>query len=85
MLVGTAGTTDSGTIDSLERLADLCRAENLWFHVDGAYGGFFRLTTRGRRRLTGIDRADSVVLDPHKGLFLPFGTGVLLVRDHATL
>jgi aromatic-L-amino-acid decarboxylase len=85
MLVGTAGTTDSGTIDDLERLADLCRAENLWFHVDGAYGGFFRLTTRGRRRLTGIDRADSIVLDPHKGLFLPFGTGVLLVRDHTTL
>jgi aromatic-L-amino-acid/L-tryptophan decarboxylase len=85
VLVGTAGTTDSGTVDDLEALADLCRAENLWFHVDGAYGGFFRLTDRGRQRLTGIDRADSIVLDPHKGLFLPFGTGVLLVRDHSTL
>jgi len=85
VLVGTAGSTDSGTIDDLQRLADLCRAENLWFHVDGAYGGFFQLTARGRRRLTGIERADSIVLDPHKGLFLPFGTGVLLVRDHTTL
>jgi aromatic-L-amino-acid decarboxylase len=85
VLVGTAGTTDSGTVDDLERLAGPRRAEDLWFHVDGAYGGFFRLTTRGRRRLTGINRADSVVLDPHKGLFLPFGTGVLLVRDHTTL
>jgi aromatic-L-amino-acid decarboxylase len=85
VLVGTAGTTDSGTVDDLERLADLCRTDNLWFHVDGAYGGFFRLTSRGRRRLRGIDRADSVVLDPHKGLFLPFGTGVLLVQDGSTL
>jgi len=85
VLVGTAGTTDSGTIDDLRGLADLCRAEDLWFHVDGAYGGFFRLTVRGRQRLTGIDRADSIVLDPHKGLFLPFGTGVLLVRDHSSL
>jgi aromatic-L-amino-acid/L-tryptophan decarboxylase len=85
LLAATAGTTDSGTIDDLEGLADLCRAEGLWFHVDGAYGGFFRLTARGRQRLAGIDRADSIVLDPHKGLFLPFGTGVLLVRDHSTL
>jgi aromatic-L-amino-acid/L-tryptophan decarboxylase len=85
ILVGTAGTTDSGTVDDLEGLADLCRAEELWFHVDGAYGGFFRLTARGRQRLAGIERADSIVLDPHKGLFLPFGTGVLLVRDHSTL
>lgn len=85
VLVGTAGTTDTGTIDDLPALAELARREDLWFHVDGAYGGFFRLTERGRRRLTGIERADSIVLDPHKGMFLPFGTGVLLVRDHASL
>jgi aromatic-L-amino-acid/L-tryptophan decarboxylase len=85
VLVGTAGTTDSGTVDDLDRLAELCRTEDLWFHVDGAYGGFFQLTAWGRRRLAGIERADSIVLDPHKGLFLPFGTGVLLVRDRATL
>lgn len=85
VLIGTAGTTDTGTVDDLEALADLAAAEGLWFHVDGAYGGFFRLTDRGRRRLIGVERADSIVLDPHKGLFLPFGTGVLLVRDHAVL
>jgi aromatic-L-amino-acid/L-tryptophan decarboxylase len=53
--------------------------------VDGAYGGFFRLTERGRERFTGIERADSITLDPHKGLFLPYGTGCLLVRDPEAL
>jgi aromatic-L-amino-acid/L-tryptophan decarboxylase len=84
-VVGSAGTTNTGTIDPLPDLAELCRREGLWLHVDGAYGGAFALTERGRRRLAGIERADSVVLDPHKGLFLPFGTGALLVRDAAAL
>ncbi|MEA2550756.1 MAG: hypothetical protein QOE25_525, partial [Actinomycetota bacterium] len=57
----------------------------LWLHVDGAYGGFFRLTDRGRRWFAGISRADSVTLDPHKGLFLPYGTGALVVRDGNSL
>ena len=61
------------------------RRERLWFHVDGAYGGFFLLTAEGRRRMAGIERADSIVLDPHKGLFLPYGTGALLVRDGEAL
>jgi aromatic-L-amino-acid decarboxylase len=85
LLVGTAGTTNTGTVDPLGRLADLARDQGLWFHVDGAYGGFFHLTERGRARLAGIERADSLVLDPHKGLFLPHGTGVVLVREAATL
>ncbi|MEU4098702.1 aminotransferase class V-fold PLP-dependent enzyme [Streptomyces sp. NPDC026673] len=85
LLVGSAGTTDTGTIDPLPDLADLAERENLWFHVDAAYGGFFRLTERGRRRLEGIERADSVTLDPHKTLFLPFGTGALVVREPAKL
>ena len=59
--------------------------ERLWLHVDGAYGAAFQLTERGRDRLRGIERADSITLDPHKGFFLPFGTGCLLVRDPATL
>lgn len=84
-LVGTAGTTDTGTTDDLPELGGLARREGLWFHVDGAYGGFFQLTERGRQRLTGIETADSIVLDPHKGMFLPYGTGVLLTRDVATL
>ncbi|MBA2319819.1 MAG: decarboxylase, partial [Deltaproteobacteria bacterium] len=57
-----------------------CEAEGLWLHVDAAYGGFFLLTERGRAALAGIARADSVTLDPHKGLFLPYGTGALVVR-----
>jgi aromatic-L-amino-acid/L-tryptophan decarboxylase len=57
----------------------------VWFHVDAAYGGFFQLTERGRKRLAGIELADSITLDPHKSLFLPFGTGALLVRERDDL
>lgn len=85
MVAANAGTTNTGVIDPLGTLADIAREEQLWFHVDAAYGGFFQLTQRGRIRLAGIERADSVVLDPHKSLFLPFGTGCLLVRDEAVL
>jgi aromatic-L-amino-acid decarboxylase len=84
-VVGNAGTTNTGAVDDLDALADLCRREKLWFHVDAAYGGFFLLTDDGRRRMSGIERSDSVVLDPHKGLFLPYGTGALLVRDGEAL
>ncbi|GHH72548.1 L-2,4-diaminobutyrate decarboxylase [Streptomyces sulfonofaciens] len=85
LLVATAGTTDTGTVDPLPPLADLARREDLWFHVDAAYGGFFRLTARGRARLAGTEHADSITVDPHKTLFMPFGTGALVVRDPATL
>jgi aromatic-L-amino-acid decarboxylase len=85
LVVGSAGTTNTGAVDDLEGLADLCAREGLWLHVDAAYGGFFVLTAEGRRRLAGIERADSVVLDPHKSLFLPYGTGSLLVRDAGAL
>jgi aromatic-L-amino-acid decarboxylase len=85
LIAGTAGTTDTGAVDPLAELADLARREDLWFHVDGAYGGAFQLTGRGRARFAGIERADSITLDPHKGLFLPYGIGALLVRDTATL
>lgn len=80
-VVGNAGTTNTGAVDDLEGLADFCAREQLWFHVDAAYGGFFLLTPEGRETLRGISRSDSVVLDPHKSLFLPYGTGSLLVRD----
>ena len=80
-----AGTTNTGTIDPLPELAQIANAEGLWYHVDAAYGGFFQLTKRGHQRLTGIEHADSVVLDPHKGLFVPFGTGCLLVRSEQAL
>jgi aromatic-L-amino-acid decarboxylase len=84
-LVANAGTTNTGAVDDLEAAADLARAEGLWLHVDAAYGGFFVLTDRGRRTLRGMERADSITLDPHKGLFLPYGTGSLLVRDGEAL
>lgn len=85
LLVGNAGTTNTGAVDNLAALAAIARRERLWFHVDAAYGGFFLLTAEGRRRMAGIEQADSIVLDPHKGLFLPYGTGALLVRDGDTL
>jgi aromatic-L-amino-acid decarboxylase len=85
LLVATAGTTHAGTIDPLPQLAHLAGREDLWFHIDAAYGGFFRLTARGRERLSGVEQADSITLDPHKTLFMPFGTGALVVRDLAAL
>jgi aromatic-L-amino-acid decarboxylase len=81
MVAAAAGTTNTGALDPLPELAALCAEENLWLHVDGAYGGLFALTSRGRERLAGIEQADSIVLDPHKTLFLPYGTGALLVKD----
>ncbi|MDQ3283995.1 MAG: aminotransferase class V-fold PLP-dependent enzyme [Acidobacteriota bacterium] len=85
LIAGSAGTTGTGAVDDLEALARIARRENLWFHVDGAYGALFALTDRGRATLRGIEQADSVILDPHKTLFLPFGTGAVLVRDARTL
>lgn len=85
LIIGTAGATSTGIVDPLDDIAALAERESLWFHVDGAYGGAFQLTERGRAILTGVDRADSIAWDPHKSLFLPYGTGVLLVRDEARL
>lgn len=79
-VAANGGSTAAGAVDDLAALADCCAAHHLWLHVDAAYGGFFLLTERGRAVLTGIDRADSVTLDPHKGLFLPYGTGAIVVR-----
>jgi aromatic-L-amino-acid decarboxylase len=85
LLVASAGTTGTGAVDDLEALAGVAERERLWLHVDAAYGGFFALTERGRIALRGIERADSVTLDPHKGLFLPYGTGCVLVRDREAM
>ncbi len=85
LVVPAAGTTNTGAIDPLDAVAEVAAQEGLWMHVDAAYGGFFVLTDRGRDRFRGIERADSVTLDPHKGLFLPYGTGSLVVRDGAAL
>ncbi len=85
LVVASAGTTNTGAVDPLDAVADAAADERLWFHVDAAYGGFFWLTSRGRELFRGITRADSVTLDPHKGLFLPYGTGGLIVRDGSAL
>jgi len=80
-VVASAGTTNTGATDPLPELAALCRAEDVWLHVDGAYGGFAALSERGRAELAGIGLADSVTLDPHKWLYMPFECGSLLVRE----
>jgi aromatic-L-amino-acid decarboxylase len=85
LVVGSAGTTDTGTVDPLDALARVSEGEGIWLHVDAAYGGFFQLTTRGRSSLSGIEQADSISVDPHKGLSIPFGAGALLVRDEGHL
>jgi aromatic-L-amino-acid decarboxylase len=85
LIVAAGGTTNTGAVDPLPAIADLAARHQLWMHVDGAYGGAFVLTDAGRARLAGIERADSVAFDPHKGLFLPYGTGCLLARDGAAL
>lgn len=84
-VVSSAGTTNTGAVDPLDEIADLCGAEDLWHHIDGAYGAFFQLCDDTRPALRGLSRADSLTLDPHKGMFLPYGTGALLVRDGAAL
>ncbi len=85
LVVASAGTTDTGAIDPLARIADVAEREGAWLHVDAAYGGFFALLDEVRPMLAGMERADSIVLDPHKGLFLPYGTGAVLVREGALL
>ncbi len=81
MIIASAGTTDTGAIDRLDEIGESAKEQHLWYHIDAAYGGFFLLTKEGKQKLKGIDRADSVVLDPHKGLFLPYGTGALVVKN----
>jgi aromatic-L-amino-acid decarboxylase len=85
LVAGSAGTTGTGAVDDLESLARVARDHAMWFHVDGAYGALFMLTARGRDAMRGIEEADSIILDPHKTLFLPFGTGAVLVRDARAL
>jgi glutamate/tyrosine decarboxylase-like PLP-dependent enzyme len=81
LVVASAGTIDTGSVDPLSDIAEICARHGVWFHVDGAYGGLFALCDEGRAKLRGIGLADSVALDPHKTLFLPYGTGAVLVRD----
>jgi glutamate/tyrosine decarboxylase-like PLP-dependent enzyme len=85
LIVASAGTTDVGAIDPLSEIGDIAEKHNIWYHIDAAYGGFFVLTTEGKQKLAGMERSDSLVIDPHKGMFLPYGLGVVLVKDRAKL
>jgi aromatic-L-amino-acid decarboxylase len=85
VVLATAGTTSTGAVDPLDALAELASAEGLWLHVDGAYGAPARLTDAGRALLAGIERSDSLVLDPHKWLFQPYEIGCVLVREPGRL
>jgi glutamate/tyrosine decarboxylase-like PLP-dependent enzyme len=81
IVVGTAGTVNTGAIDPLEELAELCARESLWFHVDGAYGAMAALSPRLRPLFRGLERADSVAADPHKWLYVPYEAGAAMVRQ----
>jgi len=81
LVVASAGTVDTGAVDPIAEIADLCERHGVWLHVDGAYGGLFMLCDEGKKALAGIERADTLALDPHKTLFLPYGTGAVLARD----
>ena len=81
LIISSAGTTDTGAVDPTEAIAEIAQKHDLWLHVDAAYGGFFLLCEEGRQVLSGLDKAHSIVLDPHKGMFLPYGSGAVLVRD----
>ncbi len=80
MVVASAGTTDTGAVDPLETIAAIAARHKTWFHIDAAYGGFFILTSK-KDLFKGMEKADSLIVDPHKGLFLPYGVGAVLVKD----
>ena len=81
LVIASAGTTDIGAIDPLTHIGRIAKKNNLWYHIDAAYGGFFILSETGKKKLKGLNLSDSLVIDPHKGLFLPYGLGVVLVKN----
>ena len=85
LVVSTAGTTNTGAVDPLDAISEIAQAADVWHHVDAAYGGFYVLVPARRDLLRGIEKSDSVVLDPHKSLFVPYGSGAVVVRNAAHL
>lgn len=83
--IASAGTTNTGTVDPLTELAVICKKDNIWLHVDAAYGGAAILAKNGKQLLKGIEKADSITVDPHKWFFQPYEIGCLLVRNHKWL
>jgi glutamate/tyrosine decarboxylase-like PLP-dependent enzyme len=84
-IIASAGTTNTGSVDPLNAISKICKIEKLWFHIDGAYGGAAILSKKGSQLLKGIEKADSLTIDPHKWLFQPYEMGCLLVRNHKWL
>jgi len=84
-LIATAGTTNTGTVDPLSEISKICKTEDIWFHIDGAYGGAAILAKGGNSLLKGINKADSLTVDPHKWFYQPYEMGCLLVRNHKWL
>ncbi|WNJ18340.1 aminotransferase class V-fold PLP-dependent enzyme [Pontibacter sp. G13] len=85
LVIASAGTTDTGAIDPLEEIGMIARSEGLWYHIDAAYGGFFILVDKLKAKFQGIEMADSLVIDPHKSMFLPYGTAGVLVKDREAM
>ena len=80
-VIGAAGTTNTGAIDDLKALADICQEENLWYHVDGAFGAWAAIAPRSKHLVEGMDRADSLAFDLHKWMYLPYAIGGLIIKD----
>ncbi|RMF63394.1 MAG: aminotransferase class V-fold PLP-dependent enzyme, partial [Calditrichaeota bacterium] len=85
LVIASAGTTDTGAVDPLAEIGEIAKTHGLWYHLDGAYGAFFVLCDAGRAILKGMETSDSIVMDPHKGLFLPYGSGAVLVKERQKL
>lgn len=85
LIIASAGTTDTGSVDPLPSIGDIAKTHDLWYHIDGAYGAFFVLCQAVKDQLKGMEQSDSIVMDPHKGLFLPYGLGAALVKDRQKL
>jgi glutamate/tyrosine decarboxylase-like PLP-dependent enzyme len=84
-IIANAGTTNTGTVDDLDQIARISSNENIWFHIDGAYGGGAIMSANGKSLLKGIEKADSLTVDPHKWFFQPYEMGCLLVKNHKWL
>ncbi len=81
LIVASAGTTNTGVIDPLDDIAEISEKHNIWYHIDAAYGGFFILMEELKDKFKGIERSDSIAIDPHKGLFISYGLGAILVKN----
>jgi glutamate/tyrosine decarboxylase-like PLP-dependent enzyme len=85
IVIASLGSTDTGAVDLIDEIANIASTESMWLQIDAAYGGFFQLVPELRHHFIGVEKSDSYILDPHKGLFLPYGTGTVLIKNGAYL